>query len=146
MLTYGFATIDKSMENAKQVGAIPVRKGTGGQLEVLLVTSRDTGRWIIPKGWTSKRLTDSKAAAREARQEGGVTGKISSKPIGSYRYRKIELDGGHMIDVNVYLLTVKKEKSRWSEQAQRERAWFDIKTAARRVRETKLADLIRSLG
>lgn len=134
------------MEMAKQVGAIPVRKGSDGQLEVLLVTSRDTGRWIIPKGWTSKRLTDSKAAAREARQEAGVSGKISSKPIGGYRYRKIEGDSGHLVDVSVFLLTVKKEKTRWSEQNQRERAWFDIKTAARRVREAKLADLIRSLA
>ncbi|HPG89127.1 MAG TPA: NUDIX hydrolase, partial [Hyphomicrobium sp.] len=105
----------------KQVGAIPVRKGPSGQLEVLLVTSRDTGRWIIPKGWTSKRMTDSKAAAREARQEGGVSGKITSKPIGSYRYRKMEGAVGRMVDVTVFLLTVKKEKSRWSEQDQRER-------------------------
>lgn len=134
------------MDIAKQVGAIPIRKGANGQLEVLLVTSRDTGRWIIPKGWTSKRMSDSKAAAREARQEGGVTGKITSKPIGGYRYRKIEIDGGRMVDVAVYLLTVKKEKSRWSEQDQRERAWFDVKTAARRVREAKLAELIRSLA
>lgn len=134
------------MEIAKQVGAIPVRKGDDGQLEVLLVTSRDTGRWIIPKGWTSKRLSDSKAAAREARQEGGVSGKITSKPIGEYRYKKIEPDGGRMIDVSVFLLTVKKEKSRWSEQDQRERAWFDVKSAARRVREARLAELIRSLA
>ncbi|MBR2534711.1 MAG: NUDIX hydrolase [Hyphomicrobium sp.] len=134
------------MEMAKQVGAIPVRKGSDGQLEVLLVTSRDTGRWIIPKGWTSKRLTDSEAAAREARQEAGVSGKISSKPIGGYRYRKLEADGGRMVDVAVFLLTVKKEKSRWSEQDQRERAWFDVKAAARRVREARLADLIRSLS
>lgn len=134
------------METARQVGAIPVRKGEDGQLEVLLVTSRDTGRWIIPKGWTSKRMSDSKAAAREARQEGGVTGKITSKPIGGYRYRKVEPDGGRMIDVAVFLLTVKKEKSRWSEQDQRERAWFDVPTAARRVREARLAALIRTLA
>lgn len=134
------------MEVAKQVGAIPIRKGVDGQLQVLLVTSRDTGRWIIPKGWTSKRLTDSKAAAREALQEAGVSGKITSKPIGAYRYRKIDGATGRLVDVSVFLLTVKKEKSRWSEQDQRERAWFDVKSAARRVREVRLADLIRSLA
>lgn len=133
------------MDTTKQVGAIPVRKGASGQLEVLLVTSRDTGRWVIPKGWTSKRLTDRQAAAREARQEGGVTGKITAKPIGSYRYRKMEGETGRMVDVAVFVLTVKKEKSRWSEQDQRARAWFDVRTAARHVREVRLSALIRSL-
>src|SRR5689334_1664160 len=58
-----------------QVGALPLRKSRGG-FEVLLISSRETGRWVIPKGWPSKRLSDPNAAAREAKQEAGVTGKI----------------------------------------------------------------------
>lgn len=133
------------MEILKQVGALPVRRSKNGALEVLLVTSRDTGRWIIPKGWPSNRLKDSAAAAREARQEGGVTGKISSLPIGVYRYRKIERDGARTVDVQVFLLKVKSEKKRWSEQEQRHRAWFDVQSASRRVREPRLRRLILEL-
>ena len=91
----------------KQVGALPVRRTRKGPLEVLLVSSRDTGRWVIPKGWPSKRMTDAAAAAREARQEAGITGKIASKSYGSYRYRKIDEGGVRVIEVAVYLLRVK---------------------------------------
>ncbi|MEQ1670846.1 MAG: NUDIX hydrolase [Hyphomicrobium sp.] len=124
---------------------MPVRKSQDGGVEVLLVTSRETGRWVIPKGWTSKRLTDRKAAAREALQEAGVTGKIASKPLGGYRYRKIEGDSSQLLDVTVYLLRVKSEKKRWPEQSQRQRAWFPVKVAARRVREARLQSMIRAV-
>jgi 8-oxo-dGTP pyrophosphatase MutT (NUDIX family) len=66
----------------KQVAALPLRKKRDKTLEVLLVSSRDTGRWVIPKGWPSKRMSDSAAAAREAKQEAGVTGKISKRIYG----------------------------------------------------------------
>lgn len=134
------------MDILKQVGALPVRQTKSGDLEVLLVTSRDTGRWIIPKGWPSNRLKDSEAAAREARQEAGVTGKITSQPIGVYRYRKLEPSSARTVDVEVFLLKVKKEKKRWSEQKERQRAWFDLTTAARRVREPRLRLLILELA
>ena len=78
------------MPSLKQVGALPLRKAPSNTIEVLLISSRDTGRWIIPKGWPSKRMTDSAAAAREAKQEAGVVGKIAKKPFGNYRYRKTE--------------------------------------------------------
>lgn len=133
------------MDEAKQVAALPVRKGPGGDLEVLLVTSRQTGRWVIPKGWPSKRLKDKDAAAREAREEAGVLGKVKSRPIGVYRYRKIEPEGARLLDVTVFLLKVEREKVRWPEKDQRRRTWFPIKTAARRVREPSLQRLILQL-
>lgn len=133
------------MQILKQVGALPVRRSHSGDIEVLLVTSRDTGRWIIPKGWPSSRLSDAKAAAREAKQEGGVVGKISAKPIGAYRYRKLEVDSARTVDVDVFLLNVKKEKKRWPEQEERQRAWLDIASASRKVREPRLRLLILSL-
>lgn len=91
-------------------------------------------------------MTDSAAAAREARQEAGVTGKIAKEPYGSYRYRKIEKENVRLIEVTVYLLWVKKEKKQWKEKAQRNRVWFDIETASRKVREPKLRALILALA
>jgi 8-oxo-dGTP pyrophosphatase MutT (NUDIX family) len=125
-----------------QVAALPVRRGPDGSVEVLLVTSRDTGRWVIPKGWTSKRLKDRDAAAREAMQEAGVAGKIANKPIGQYRYRKLIAGHARLLDVSVFLLRVRKEKKRWREKDQRQRSWFPARIAARRVREAQLKALI----
>jgi 8-oxo-dGTP pyrophosphatase MutT (NUDIX family) len=133
------------MPTLKQVGVIPLRK-TNDTLEILLVTSRETGRWIIPKGWPSKRMSDSAAAAREALQEAGVTGKVSKKVYGNYRYRKIDEGNVRLIDVSVFLLRVKKEKKKWREKAERQRSWFDIKTASKKVREPKLRALIAELS
>jgi 8-oxo-dGTP pyrophosphatase MutT (NUDIX family) len=129
----------------KQVGAIAVRNGDNGTLEILLVTSRDTGRWVIPKGWPSKRLSDAGAAAREAKQEAGVTGKMATRPLGAYRYFKASEDGARLVQVVVFLLAVKKERKRWREKVERQRTWFDLKTAARLVREPGLRTLIMSL-
>ncbi len=136
---------DPAMVMLKQVGALPVRKADNGQIEILLVTSRDTGRWVIPKGWPSKRMTDASAASREAKQEAGVTGKIAAAPFGTYRYRKIEKDSSRLIEVAVYRLAVKTQRKRWPEKVQRNRAWFDLETAARRVREPRLKTLIAAL-
>lgn len=129
----------------KQVGALPLRKAPSNTIEVLLVSSRDTGRWVIPKGWPSKRMVDSAAAAREAKQEAGVVGKIAKKPVGNYRYRKIEKENIRLIEVDVYLLWVKKEKKQWKEKAERNRVWFDAETASRKVREPNLRALISAL-
>jgi 8-oxo-dGTP pyrophosphatase MutT (NUDIX family) len=96
----------------------------------MLVTSRGTGRWIIPKGWPSKRLCDRRAASREAIEEAGVKEKIAPKAIGSYRYVKPELGEASAIDVSVYLLRVRKQHKRWPEMDQRERAWFEVMDAA----------------
>lgn len=134
------------MDEAKQVAALPVRRGEDGSLEVLLVTSRETGRWVIPKGWPSKRLSDREAAAREARQEAGVIGTIKNKPIGAFRYRKVEPEGTRLLAVTVYLLKVEREKKRWPEQDQRKRNWFTAEAAARRVREPSLRKLIREVA
>ena len=130
----------------KQVGALPLRKAPSNTIEVLLVSSRDTGRWVIPKGWPSKRMVDSAAAAREAKQEAGVVGKIAKKPVGNYRYRKIEKENVRLIEVDVYLLWVKKEKKQWKVKAERNRVWFDAETASRKVREPNLRALISALA
>jgi 8-oxo-dGTP pyrophosphatase MutT (NUDIX family) len=127
-----------------QVGALPLRKSRGG-FEILLISSRETGRWVIPKGWPSKRLSDPDAAAREAKQEAGVTGKISGVPVGSYRYRKITGENIRVLTVTCYILWVKKERKRWREQDQRTRVWFSQEKAIKKVREPGLKTLIAGL-
>ena len=130
------------MNARRQVAALPLRLAKNGSIEILLVTSRDTGRWIIPKGWTSKRIKDCKAAAREAKEEAGVKGKILREAIGTYRYIKRELGNGALIEVRVFLLKVSKRCKRWPEKRERRRAWFDIEDAASRVSDPGLSILI----
>jgi 8-oxo-dGTP pyrophosphatase MutT (NUDIX family) len=130
---------------ADQVGALCVRRHENGACQVLLVTSRDTGRWIIPKGWKARRLKDHEAAAREAKEEAGVTGKVKPKPIGSYTYPKTDAAGARSLRVDVFLLMVRREKDRWPEQDQRRRAWFDVREAGKEVGESKLRRLIKGV-
>ena len=133
------------MKRTKQVGAIPVRRTSDGFLEVMLITSRRTGRWIIPKGWPSKRLEDSDAAAREAAEEAGVIGQISKKPIGSFGYLKSASGTSRLILVDVYLLDVEAELQLWREQRERARSWFRVYLAAMKVQEPELASLIQTV-
>ncbi len=129
----------------RQVAALPLRLAKNGDIEIMLVTSRETGRWIIPKGWTSKRLKDCKAAAREAREEAGVKGKIFRDAIGTYRYIKREIGNGALIEVRVFLLKVSKRCKRWPEKRERRRAWFDIEHAANKVSDPELSTIIGML-
>src|ERR1700733_14836288 len=77
-----------------QYGALPYRFTQMAALEILIVTTRQSRRWIVPKGWPIKRLTPSKSAAREAFEEAGVRGKIGARPIGHFRYRKRQMEPG----------------------------------------------------
>jgi predicted phosphate transport protein (TIGR00153 family) len=116
-------------------------------VRVLLVTSRESGRWVIPKGNPEPGMPQHTAAAIEAEEEAGVRGLVCPMPLGSYRYRKKRRNGAAlMIDVDVFPLAVNHELVSWKEQAQRERRWFSLAEAAAAVDEADLADLIRSFG
>jgi 8-oxo-dGTP pyrophosphatase MutT (NUDIX family) len=129
-----------------QYAALPYRLSSDSRTEVMLVTSRETGRWVIPKGWPHKRRSPSISAAREAREEAGVVGKIAQRPIGSYWYRK-RLKSGALVDceVRVFPLNVRRQQSRWPEKQQREIRWFSPAEASKLVREPALSDIIRKL-
>lgn len=135
---------DAGLPYRAQVAALPVRPTPTG-VEVLLITSRETRRWLIPKGWPMKGRKDYQAAAREALEEAGVQGKIRKQPIGAYTYQKRLIDRVEPCRVMVYLLQVEKELPRWPEKDQRRRAWFSQRDAAERVSEPKLATLILAL-
>lgn len=116
-------------------------------MRIMLVTSRESKRWVIPKGNTMSGLGPHMAAAQEAEEEAGVSGPVCPTPLGSYRYRKKRGSGASlMVDVDVFPLAVTRELSKWKEQNQRERRWFTLAEAADAVEEEDLRDLIRSFG
>ncbi|MGH1413970.1 MAG: NUDIX hydrolase [Pelagimonas sp.] len=133
-------------KKGEQIAALPMRWDKKGNLKVLMVTSRGTGRWIVPKGWEMDNTKPWKAASIEALEEAGIKGRISREMIGTYKYDKI-LDSGKALPcvVRVYPMIVDKLKPDWKERKQRTRKWFSPKAAARRVREKKLAQMLQSL-
>lgn len=116
---------------------------TGHQLEILLITSRNTRRWIIPKGWAIKNLSGSGSAAREAYEEAGAIGRIGTDPIGTYNYRK-RLRGGFPIQCNVrvYAMEIERLEESYPEFGQRQRQWFVRDEAVSKVAEKQLSELI----
>ena len=125
----------------KQIGALPYRK-QGRAIEVLLITSRETKRWVIPKGWPMKGKRDWNAAAKEAFEEAGIEGHVGGKSIGTYHYVKRKNSGNLDCEVTVYLLQVTRRMSEWPEKDQRRRKWFTAKEAATRVDEEGLKAII----
>ncbi|RIX32639.1 DUF47 family protein [Sphingomonas edaphi] len=114
---------------------------------MLLVTSRESKRWVIPKGNFGSNIAPHAAAALEAEEEAGVRGAVCPTPIGSFRYRKRKGSGASlMADVDVFPLAVSQELDDWKERKQRERRWFPLAEAANAVDEPDLRDLIRSFG
>lgn len=128
-----------------QVAALPIRRAEDGALEVLLVTSRTTRRWIVPKGWPIKGLKDHDAAAREALEEAGVIGKVRKKPIGHYSYWKRMPDHFQLCEVSLFLLEVERRLDHWMEREQRMSRWFTPADAAQMVDEPELANALRRL-
>jgi 8-oxo-dGTP pyrophosphatase MutT (NUDIX family) len=127
----------------RQYGAIPYRMAGDG-LRVLLVTSRETRRWIIPRGNPMRGRKPHKAAAIEAFEEAGVVGRIRSKALGSFVYDKVRTNGSHACSVKVFPLRVREVRDKWPEAHERERRWFSPEDAADLVQEPGLAELLRS--
>jgi 8-oxo-dGTP pyrophosphatase MutT (NUDIX family) len=113
-------------------------------LEVLLVSSRETGRWVLPKGWPMKGRKPHVAAALEAFEEAGIKGTITKLPVGTYSYDKRLSDGDVLAcTVKVFPMAVELELTDWPEQNQRTRQWFSPQSAAEAVEEETLKVLIR---
>ena len=126
----------------QQFAALPYRGE--GDVEILLITSRETGRWVIPKGWPMKGKAPWDAAAREAFEEAGVLGDVKERPIGSYPYVKFLKSGlGRPCKVKVFPLRVTEQHDAWPEKDQRILRWFDWPSAAEAVQELRLGRIIR---
>jgi 8-oxo-dGTP pyrophosphatase MutT (NUDIX family) len=129
----------------RQYGALPIRIIDGG-LEVLLVTSRSSRRWIIPKGWPEKRLAPRVVVAMEAFEEAGTIGRAHQRPFGAFRYRKRLKSGKQILcEVEVYLFDVAWQFADWPERGERELAWFPVMAAAALVEEPGLGKLLFDL-
>jgi 8-oxo-dGTP pyrophosphatase MutT (NUDIX family) len=132
-------------ERIRQVAAVPFRLGERGHIEVMLVTSRTTRRFIVPKGWPMKGKNGRKAAMIEAREEAGVLGNILKQPAGTYSYWKRLSNRFVRVDVIVYLLQVTDELANWQEARKRQRAWLAPADAALLIDEPDLSTLLKGL-
>jgi len=129
-----------------QCGALCWRR-VRGEVQVLLVTSRDTGRWVIPKGWPIPGRDMPDGAAREAWEEAGVRGETGPASLGLYAYDKVlgrDEPGPPSIPcvVEVWPLRVRVQQRKFPEAGERRPRWFPRDKAARKVTEPELAALI----
>ncbi|WP_377293037.1 NUDIX hydrolase [Rhizobium sp. SG2393] len=131
-----------------QYAALCHRRREGSDaLEILLITSRDTGRWVIPKGWPMEGRTAAEAAAQEAFEEAGVKGTVEDDMIGTYQYQK-GLDHGVKVPcvVAVHPLLVSQMVSKFKEKGKRRLEWVTPEEAVNRVEEPELKALIRKFA
>lgn len=127
----------------QQYGALCYRvKKKSGAVEVLLLTSRDTGRWVIPKGWPMTGKRAHEVAVQEALEEAGVRGVVETETLGAYTYPKILRDGVEVVcKVQVYALEVANMAKNFKEKGERTIEWVSFDEAVRRVREPELRNL-----
>jgi 8-oxo-dGTP pyrophosphatase MutT (NUDIX family) len=113
----------------------------------MLVTSRETGRWIIPKGWPKKGKSPHQSAAGEAFEEAGVLGPVDRRPVGSFSYEK-RLKSGRSVEceVPVFPLKVKRQRKKWPEKQERRVKWLSASKAARRVKDPVLSKIIQRMA
>ena len=130
-----------------QYAALPFRMDVTGSPEILLITTRETRRWIVPKGWPIANLSPRQVAAREAYEEAGLIGTMLNGPaFGTYKYDKV-LPGGAAAPcrVKVFAMQVQRQHARWPEMHQRRTRWCNPDLAATLVTEPELARIFRAL-
>lgn len=129
----------------EQYGVIAWRAGADEEeYEILLVTSRDTGRWVPPRGNAMAGVEPHLCAEQEAWEEAGIRGEVWPDPVGVYRYAKRRRFGSEPARVTLFAMRVDEELKMWPESGQRERRWFAAEDAATAVEEDELAALIRA--
>ena len=135
----------QSTRSRKQIAALPIARDADGALRVLVITTRETNRFLVPKGWPMKGLKDHRAAEIEAREEAGLIGRAHRKPLGSYSAWKRTTHAFEAVRVKVYLLDVDAQLATWKEKGQRMMAWLGIDEAAALIDEPGLAGLVLEL-
>lgn len=117
---------------------------SGDKPEILLITTRRSGRWIIPRGWPMDAMTPAASAAREAWEEAGVIGAPLDRCLGTYSYSKTIAPGRTApCVVMIYPLQVKSLEAEYPEAGQRQRKWVSPRKAAEKVNEPELARILR---
>ncbi len=127
----------KVSKTFKQSGVIPYRV-QNGKIEILLITSRDRQKWVIPKGGISNGMTPPASAAKEAWEEAGIIGRVDVKKLGTYKYRK----RGKIYQVQIYLMPVEMVCEEYPEAGQRQRQWLDFNKAIMLVKQASLQRII----
>jgi 8-oxo-dGTP pyrophosphatase MutT (NUDIX family) len=125
-----------------QYAALPWRR-VQGALEILLITTRNTRSWIVPKGWPLVGCTPSECAANEALEEAGVLGEVAEKALGVFHYNKRQKSGDIVpCKVHVFAMEVVHQRRSWAEKAARDICWCSLPEALARVTEPSLRRLI----
>lgn len=128
-----------------QYAALPWRM-SNGSLQILLVTTRNTRRWIVPKGWPIPHRAPPECAAREAFEEAGVEGQVATESIGAFTYQK-QLKSGEIVtcNVEVFPLAVARQRRAWPEKRARQTDWCSIEEALSRIAEPGLRRIVSRL-
>jgi 8-oxo-dGTP pyrophosphatase MutT (NUDIX family) len=124
----------------RQSAVVPYRL-RDGSVEILMVTSRSKKRWVMPKGVVEPDLDAVASAAKEALEEAGIEGRVSKRPLGSYRYAK----WGGTCHVEVFAMRVMTIHDKW-EESFRKREWLSPKAAMARCRERDLQRIVKRLA
>ena len=132
----------------QQFGVLPYRETKKSGLEIMLITSRETRRWVVPKGWPIKGMKPSASAAREAYEEAGLRGVTANRSIGSYVYDKrlVEKHTTVPCEVKVFPMRVRRQAATWPESAERETRWFSPAAAIEAVEEAGLKRIIEDFA
>ena len=136
------------VDGSLQFAVLPWRISARGAREVLLLTSRETHRWVVPKGWPMRGRKPAEVASREAYEEAGLVGQVvGRRPLGSFHYEKrLPKKQTVICEVRVYLFRVEQQLDDWPERTERERKWFDVNEAAALVEEGGLAEIMARLA
>jgi ADP-ribose pyrophosphatase YjhB (NUDIX family) len=127
------------MKLIRQAAAVPYRRSSHSGYEILLV-SRTSGGWGVPKGGIKKGYTPQRAAAMEALEEAGVLG-VMEAPLGGFNFRK----QGRKHRVSVFPLRVQQVLDRWEEDGERLRVWVALAEAPRFLQRKGLPRLLVGL-
>lgn len=131
------------LKKIRQSAVLPFRCGKDG-LEILLITSRQSGRWVIPKGMIEPGLNPAKSAEKEGYEEAGIQGDLYKKRLGDFLYEKAETKGEAVYKVDVYPFKVKDLLIDWPEKDERKRKWVSPEEAADMVNENKLKAILNN--
>ena len=138
-------SVEPGAHERVQYAALPWRNNENG-VEIMLVSSRETRRWIVPKGWPMAGRGGATAAAIEALEEAGLLGVIAEKPVGAFHYMKRFTRGEELCRAVVFPLRVVRQRDHWLEKDERETQWFPAAKAAKLVSDRGLGALIRKFA
>lgn len=129
----------------QQVAALPYTI-IQDEIWICLITSRETGRWVLPKGWPKPEKQNHLMAKIEAEEEAGLIGSISQQCLAAYHYKKkLHIFAAITCRVEVYPFAVSAQNLRWPEDHQREILWTPLENAITLIEEDELTAILGKL-